>query len=238
MSGTGCALLRSRRYRNKLVGSDAVRRACIAFSLTFAAIGAASAQTQQHVVLRDGQPVGSYRIEFSRAAEGLVVSSELSVDVRAGFLPLFVYRHSAREVWHGDRLTALESETYDNGKRLRVAGHATAGGFRVEGSGGDALAPVDIRPTSFWRPDAVAQSRLLDVETGRIVNVAATLVAEEPSDGQPTLRRYRLSGQLKHDVELGYKGDRWVSARFRMLGSDIEFRRQEPGDSPQVAVVE
>jgi hypothetical protein len=217
-----------------------VRRACIAFSLTFAMIGAAAGQTQQHVVLRDGQPVGSYRIEFSRGADDLVVDSELSVEVRAGILPLFVYRHSAREVWRGDRLTALESETYDNGKRLRVAGHATASGFHVEGPGGGAVAPMDIRPTSFWRPDAVVQSRLLDLETGRILNVAATLVAEEPSGGDhgAPLRRYRLSGQIKHDVELGYLGDRWVSARFRMLGSDIEFRVQDAGDPPQVAVAE
>jgi hypothetical protein len=223
-----------------VAGLGALRRAYIALLLSYLAFApsARAAETQHHVILRDGQPVGSYRIAFSRGAEELVVDSELSVEIRAGFLPLFVYRHSAREVWRGDRLTALESETYDNGKHLRVAGRATAAGFHVDGPTGGVLAPADIRPTSFWRSDAVGQSRLLDVETGRVLRVAATLVAEEQSArGGSPLRRYRLSGQLKHDVELGYLGDRWVSARFRMLGSDIEFRIQEgPGTSPQVAV--
>jgi hypothetical protein len=215
-----------------------VRRAYIALLLSYLAFAppAGAAEIQHHVILRDGQPVGSYRIAFSREAEDLVVDSELSVEIRAGFLPLFSYRHSAREVWRGDRLTALDSETYDNGKRLHVAGRATASGFQVDGPTGGVLAPADIRPTSFWRSDAVGQSRLLDVETGRVLKVAATLLVEEQR-GAAALRRYRLSGQLKHDVELGYLGDVWVSARFRMLGSDIEFRMQDSVPSPQVAVV-
>jgi hypothetical protein len=203
-----------------------VRRSAAILTVLIALASAAAAETQNHVILRDGQPVGSYRLAFSRTGEDLTVDGELLVDVHAGFLPLFVYRHAAREVWRGDRLVALESETYDNGKRLRVAGRATAEGFLIDGTDGRALAPADIRPTSFWRQDTVAQARLLDAETGRILSIAATLIGAERSGGaEPSLlRRYRLSGQIKHDVELWYDAGRWVSARFRMLGSDIEFR--------------
>jgi hypothetical protein len=199
---------------------------------------AAAAETHNHVVLRDGQPVGNYRLEFSRDGEELTVSGELSVDVRAGFLPLFVYRHAAREVWRGDRLVALDSETYDNGRRLRVAGRATAEGFLIDGTDGRALAPADIRPTSFWRQDTVAQARLLDAETGRVLSIAATLIGGERSGGPEAspLQRYRLSGQIKHDLELWYEAGRWVSARFRMLGSDIEFRALKPGAPSQIAI--
>jgi Domain of unknown function (DUF6134) len=195
-----------------------------------------SAETQEHIVFRDGQPVGSYRLEFVREGEELVVGSELTVDIRLGFLPIFTYRFNAREVWRGDRLVALDSETYDNGKRLRVAGRATPAGFLVDGTGWGGLAPADIRPTSFWRKDAITQTRLLDSETGKVLRVTATLVGEERSGDSSAspMRRYLLSGQLKHDVELGYAGDRWVSARFRMLGSDIEFR----ADTSQLAVAQ
>ena len=213
-----------------------MRRPLIAILLAILA-PAAAAETLHHVILRDGEPVGSYRLSFERNGDTLVVDSDLTVDVRAGFLPLFVYRHTAREVWQGDSLTALQTETYDNGRRLRVSGHATSGGFVVDGAAGRILAPADIRPASFWRPDMVAQSRLLDPETGRVLSVGATLLGEERGDGANPLRRYRLSGQLKHEVELSYSGDRWLSARFRMLGSDIEFRAQSPAEPPQVATV-
>jgi hypothetical protein len=229
--------VRSAALQTASVGSDAVRRAFITVILV-ALASAAAAETQQHVILRDGQPVGSYRLAFSRSGDDLTVDGELSVDLRAGVFLLFAYRHTAREVWRGDRLIAFDSATYDNGKRLRVTGRASADGFLVDGMDGGAVLPVDIRPTSFWRQDTIAQSRLLDAETGRVLNVAATPIMDEPSAGSHSSarQRYRLSGQLKHDLELCYDGGRWVSARFRMLGSDIEIRPQDPAAAPKVAI--
>jgi hypothetical protein len=216
-----------------------MRTAWIALLSVFIVVPARAAdldETWHHVILRDGQPIGSSFVRFERSGGNLVVVTEASAQVRAGFLSLFEYRHTAREVWHGERLMALDTQTNDNGQRMTVTGRAVPDGFRVEGMDGVILVPADIRPTSYWRQDAVAQRRLLDTETGRILSIAATPIAGVGPSDQNAPRRYRLSGGLKHELELSYHGGRLLSGRFRKLGSDIEFRAAD--FVPPIAVFE
>lgn len=197
---------------------------------------AGAAEVVRHVVLRDGQPVGNALLRFERDGDRLVVTSDVTVRVGMGFLTLYEYRHVGREVWQGDRLIALDTETDDNGRHLAVSGRSVGNGFRVEGSDGVLMAPADIRPTSFWREDAVAQPRLLDTETGRVLDIVTTpMNGPDSSQAGRTLHRYRLSGQLKHQLDLTYADGRLISARLRKLGSDIEFRADGAGSLPQLA---
>lgn len=195
---------------------------------------AAEATPEGFVIFCNGQPVGSSVIRFRRDGEELVVETAASARITAGFLTLFTYRHVGREVWHGDRLVALDTQTDDNGTRMAVRGRATPDGFRVEGIDGAALLPADIRPTSYWRHDAMQQRRLLDTENGRVLDVTAIEIGRPAGQGAPRVK-YRLSGQVKHELTLSYEQDRLVAASFRKLGSDIEFRADDEVDADQVA---
>jgi hypothetical protein len=179
-------------------------------------------ETRQFTVLRDGQPVGQHRMTFRRTGDSLEVTISLNVEVKAGFLPVFVYRHKSREVWHGDRLETLDAETYDNGTALRVRGSATAEGFRVEGPAGTVMAPPDVRPSSFWRRDTTSQSVLLDTEKGRLVRVSA-----QPVGGSARVQGFKVTGEIDRPVEVWYSENRWTLARFRMLGAQVEFRADD-----------
>lgn len=183
-----------------------------------------AAETARYIILRDGKPVGSSLLRFERHGDTLEVTTDARVRVAIGFLTLYKYRHVGREVWHRDRLIALETETDDNGRHMAVSGRLTARGFEVDGRYGAMIAPPDIQPMSFWREDAVAQSRLLDTETGRIIGVTASTINEARTENGGSFQRYHLSGDLKHPVELTYADGRLVIARLHKLGSDIEFR--------------
>lgn len=204
------------------------RRALLTVFLAVAAGAAQAAETWRHVVLRDGAPVGSALVHFEQDADRLVVTTDVHVRVGIGILTLYEYRHAGREVWQGDRLLALDTQTDDNGLRMAVSGRLTAQGFRVEGTDGVVTAPPDIRPFSFWREDAMGQPQLLDCETGRIVGIATTVL------GRPGAARqsYRVAGQLDNPMELTYAGGRLVVARLRKFGSDIEFRAHDVPGAP------
>jgi hypothetical protein len=213
-------------------------RIALSLALVPLLFGAAqAADTAQYIILRDGKPVGSSLLRFERHGDRLEVTTDARVRVAIGFLTLYEYRHVGREVWQGDRLVALETETDDNGRHMAVSGRLTGRGFEIDGRDGTVIAPPDIRPMSFWREDAVAQPRLLDNETGRIVGVTTATMKEAQPEHGGWFQRYRLSGDLKHPLELTYADGRLVIARMHKLGSDIEFRAADM-PVPQVADAE
>lgn len=205
-------------------GFTAVIAMALSGSVFAGPVGATVVQdeTRQFTVLRDGQPIGQHRMTFRRNGDSLEVTISLNVEVKAGFLPVFVYRHRAREVWHGDRLETLDAETYDNGTALNVRGKATAEGFRVEGPAGTVMAPPDVRPSSFWRRDTASQSVLLDTEKGRLVRIST-----QPVEGSGRLQGFKVTGEIDRPVEVWYSENRWTLARFRMLGAQVEFRADD-----------
>lgn len=211
--------------------------ACRAFlvALLLLLAGAAhAAETWRHTVLRDGEPVGASVLRFEREGGQLVVTTNVHVRVVAAFFTLYEYRYAGREVWRGDQLIALETQTDDNGRRMAVSGRLTPGGFTVEGPEGAATVPPDIWPTSFWREDAVARRRLLDSETGRVVDIASAALSLEGAQ-RGALTRYRVAGELKNPLELTYAEGRLVSARLRKMGSEIEFRAENASVPSQLA---
>jgi hypothetical protein len=215
-----------------------MRAAWVALLAVLAASGPAPAHaagtdaTLNHIIYCNGSPVGSSVLRFQRQGDELVVETDISAKVSAGPLTLFTYRHTGREVWRGDTLVALDTKTDDNGSRMAVTGRAEADGFHVQGIDGAAVVDPGVRPTSYWREDSMQQGRLLDTENGRVLRVKATLLAKDAANDA---RQYRLSGQIKHDLQLNYAGHRLIVARFQKLGAEIEFRAADL-PAPQVAV--
>src|SRR5689334_13705779 len=171
-----------------------MRAAPLIFGSVLAAFSALPARgadkaPESYVIFCNGQPVGSSVIRFRTDGDELVVETNVSARITAGFLTLFTYRHAGREVWRGDRLVALDTQTDDNGNRMAVSGRATPEGFQVRGIDGPALVSPDIRPTSYWRHDAMQQQRLLDTENGRVLAVTATEISRPAGQGAPRVMR-------------------------------------------------
>jgi hypothetical protein len=194
---------------------------------------AASAAEDRRIafdIRREGATIGRHAVAFRREGRALTVEIEIDIAVSFAFIPVFAYRHRNREVWQDDRLQALDSETDDDGRAYRVAARRTAAGLQVAGSGGTFLAPADILPTSYWNPRTVAQTRLLDTQGGRLLDVAPRLVGEEVLDGGEAARRYRLSGDL--DLDLWYSPDgEWLKTAFETRGAAVSYARRRPEDA-------
>src|SRR5262249_48190749 len=112
---------------------------------------AGAGTTLNHIVYCNGLPIGTSVLRFQRDGDQLVVETDVSAKVQAGPLTLFSYRHVGREVWNGDTLVALDTETDDNGQHMVVTGRAGPDGFHVQGLDGAATVAPSIRPTSYWR---------------------------------------------------------------------------------------
>jgi len=77
------------------------------------------ARSWKFSVLLDGSLIGHHHFELQPAAEGLELVSEASFDVRILFINAFRYRHTNREVWDGECLSRIDSNTRQNGRQGR-----------------------------------------------------------------------------------------------------------------------
>lgn len=176
-------------------------------------------------IRREGTSIGRHAVRFSQAGELLEVDVEIDISVSFAFIPVFSYRHWNHEVWRDGRLVSLDSETDDDGRQTTVTARRRGGGLWVEGGEGAFLAPSDVLPTSYWNRRTVEQSRLLDSQHGRLLEVRPEFVGEERLPGGPA-RRHRLSGDLK--LDLWYAGDEWVKIAFEARGAAVSYARLEP----------
>jgi Domain of unknown function (DUF6134) len=176
-------------------------------------------------ILRDGDSIGGHEVAFQHHGDRLEVDIVIEISVSLAFIPVFAYRHRNHEVWQHGRLVALDSTTDDDGQHFSVTARALDDGLHVIGSDGDILAPADILPTSYWDARTVVQSRLLDSQRGRLLEVEPRYLGEEMLESGAVARRHRLSGDI--DLDLWYApGGEWLKIAFQVRGAEVSYARR------------
>jgi hypothetical protein len=183
----------------------------LAAVLLLAMAGAAGAQTWDFDVRLDGKPIGTHRFVVSGPASAREVDSNASFDVKLLGIPVYRYRHQARERWAGDCLRELQSRTDDDGKPVRVDERRDTNDC--------------VMGFAYWHPRMNEQTRLLNPQTGLIEDVRferlpeATLVVRGATVGAV---RWRLSTPAQ---ELTVWRDRsdgaWIGLDARVKGDRL-----------------
>ncbi len=180
-------------------------------------------------VYRGDDLIGHHTVLVAPGADGThEVSVDIDLEISFGPITLFRYRHESQEVWQDGRLQSLRSTTDDDGEDLALAVDAVDGGLQVEGKAGSFLAPSDILTTTYWRPDTVEQSSLLDTQSGRLVAVDVRPLGVEKVavvDDTAEAKAFEMTGDLRLQLWYDTAGD-WVKLSFDGKGEDVIYRRQ------------
>jgi len=204
----------------------------LTLALPWAALAGTPAPQQRYdfQVLREGSPIGHHRVVVR--SEGARSEVEIDIELRvkaAGFLTLYRYLHTSREVWDGDRLVSLHSTTDNDGRQEYLNVEAGPDGLKVDGSRYRGTLPADTMPTSYWRPDFVRRATIMDSQNGRpldlVIRPQQYELASAARDDVPA-QRYELSGDVELKLWYGRDG-RWVKTAFKARdGSQIEYLLQ------------
>ncbi len=128
-------------------------------------------------------------------------------------------------MWRDGRLIAIDTETDDDGEPFWLRGRAEQNGLRVKGSSGRFFAPADIMPTSYWNPDILARTRLLDTQRGRLIDVSIAPLGRETvtmAGRSAEARRYRMTGDLVLDLWYTAEGE-WAKTAFEARGAQVSY---------------
>ena len=180
-------------------------------------------------VIRKGSPIGWLQTTFAQAADGLTVRTKLDVEIYVAFVRVYRYHHLGEEVWQGEKLLSLKSETDNDGEQYRVRTTPVAGGLRVEGPRGTVTTPATTMTTnSSWNPALVQQPMVIDCERGRYVPLAARPLGEKTlgvMGQQRTASLFHI--RLPYAVgEIWYAGSEWVHGVFTTKGETLTYQRE------------
>jgi hypothetical protein len=179
-------------------------------------------------VFRNGERIGEHRMSFSGDAASPTVSTEVDMTVRLGSVPVYRYRHTAREVWVDGRFESLETVTDATAGDRKVSARRTPSGVLIRTGRKEVLAPVGTSPLTHWNPN-VLTGRLFNPQEGNLARITASQKGLRPvtlADGR------QVEGQvwaLRGEAEIDNWYDRsgvWTGLQGRLVdGSRIEYRR-------------
>lgn len=182
---------------------------CLAGMLAMCAAAAEPGRSWDFEVLLDGTPIGRHRFELSTDGDRRTLVSRAAFTVKLLGIPVYRYRHEAREQWRGDCLTALDAHTDDGGERSTV-----------RASGDAELLRGCVMTYAYWHPAMLHQTRLLNAQTGKLDAVRITAPGSASLDvrGQPQpAMRWRIESPAGPLTV-------WVSPQGDWLGLDATVR--------------
>ncbi len=116
----------------------------------------------------DAKPLGTHAYRFSRDAAGdlLQVDSNAVFNVKVLFVNVFSYNHSATELWNGQCLSSISSNTTTNGEKEAIE-------LRFD----DANCPGTY---TYWDRSRLERSILTNAQTGEQEDASLQKLASTP----------------------------------------------------------
>ncbi len=173
---------------------------------------AGTADTLRFRVYLDRDPIGEH--SFQVTPDRREVLSRASFDVNLLFFTAYRYRHESREQWRDGCLERIRASTDDNGKAYDVAGDRKSGALSVAVNGEPRRLPACVSTFAYWDRDFLKRPRLLNPQTGELVDVAVTRAGTEArvvKGRRVEAERYRLKADGL-DISLWYTPEgQWIA---------------------------
>ncbi len=225
------------------------RRAALAGLAAIAAFSGARAQTRTtrpdilrlppgnrlaFSILREGVTVGSHVVSFARTGAALRVTSEVSIVIRFGPIPVFRYTHHVEETWAlaadgSGVLREASARTDDDGAKHFMRAHATSSGLAVQSDqGGRYTAPPGTLIATHWNR-AELDGPMVNPQGGKLLAPQVQIDPTAPvalADGRSVeARRYVLTGDAKLDLWYDLSAQ-WAATRFVAQDDSVVLYRR------------
>jgi Domain of unknown function (DUF6134) len=165
-------------------------------------------------VTLDGDEIGFHNFSMVQKDNHQEIYSSARFDVKFLFFNAYSYEHDNVEHWHGRCLKSINAVTNDNGDRYNVSGKLDKDEFIVSTLSEKRAYQPCIKTFAYWDPDFLNESRLLNSQTGEMIEVETKFIGNETMThrGKETdAKRYRLLGE-NLQIDLWYSSDdQWLA---------------------------
>ena len=153
---------------------------------------------------------------FSLQKEGdkrrVMIEADFKIDIL--FINVYSYKHKNIEIWEGSCLSTIESITDDNGEAYIIKGSYKDGVFKINSKQGANEVVGCVNTFAYWDKSFLDNEVLLNSQTGEIVDVDISFVADEKilvRNKVVNAKRYKLKSD-KLNIDLWYSEEnQWLA---------------------------
>lgn len=185
-------------------------------------------------ILRAGATVGSHALRFARQGAALQITSDVSIVIYLGPIPVYRYTHHVDETWDvaadgSGALTHATAATNDDGAKHFMRARATPHGLAVEGDqGGSYTAPPGTLIATHWNR-AELDGPMVNPQGGKLLAPDVTrgkLAPVKLANGQSVeAHRYALTGDATLDLWYDLAAQ-WTATRFVASDDSVVLYRR------------
>ena len=166
-------------------------------------------------VYRNGAKVGEHIMTFTGDDTARTISTNVTMTVKVGPVPVYKYKHTATEKWVAGKWASIDTTTNGNGKLTKASGRAMGSYVQIIGPAGSQRAPADAVPLSHWN-QANFSRPLFNQQEGKLLKVRCTQVAPG---------HWSIRGETEIDNFYDASGN-WLALKGKLEdGSKLEYKR-------------
>ncbi|MEL6999762.1 MAG: DUF6134 family protein [Pseudomonadota bacterium] len=185
----------------------------VAATLAAPAVASATADREFRII-RDGDDIGSHRLDAAVSANGFEIAITIRIAVKIFGITAYRYEMDNREVWREGRIVSVDSRVNDDGTEERCIINAREDVLSIEGSRFSGEAALDAVTTSYYAAPFLERRPWLSTQSG------APLELSINQDSRP--RWWSVRGEL--DTNLGYDdADEWIACEFDAGGEPARY---------------
>jgi hypothetical protein len=154
-------------------------------------------------IMRNGAAIGTHTFHFNKSIDRTEVRIKTHIDFRLLFIPVYKFEHESREIWRNGRLTLLESNTNENGTKVKLEVHRDEDSLMVVAKDGNLHVDHEIIPASLWNHLVLNRTKTLTTISGNLKTFEVEYIGEESFDvrgQQTTTQHFRLTGEFERDL--------------------------------------
>ena len=178
-------------------------------------------------LLRNGERVGDYLIEFKEEEAKLTVHIGMQLSIKVFGLFDYNYSYSATEMWVGDELQSLDVRLNKNGdQQQRSWVSEKHDSLTTHDEIGREILNPDLLPTHHWYSKILSQKRVFNTIKAKAVEIEPKLDEQfllNISGEKLVVNAYRLGGDLDNTQSWYDSQGVWRGMRFKAKdGSNVE----------------
>ena len=178
-------------------------------------------------VFRNDKLVGQHVSTFQNSANGTIVESTMTLQVKILFVTVYSFRYTSSAQWCGEQLIELVAQTNRNGDITNVEVSRQLDKLNVSMNNRSVLAPNNAIPTNHWNPAVLTRKQVINTISGQLNEVTIepcklgnALIENSTTDAVC----HEYSGDLTTRVWYDSQG-RWRGLEFKADdGSTITYR--------------
>ncbi len=180
----------------------------------------------EYTVLRDGDPIGTYRVTVSPGEGGLEVQATSDLAITFGPLTLYRFEHRREEIWRDGQLERMVARTDKNGDLYEISITKGENGYTRVINGREETFDPSTKVLALWHQDLFSYNSFLSPMEDLTYEISVDYVGEQEIElmkGKITASHYRMTGDTERDLYYDADGNIMKVGLLDHRGALIEY---------------